>query len=461
MAMVLMTTHGTIVCAGENGLVHVPFDQLNDGSNPLVFDLQAITRDGRHERMLTGQNTPVLLGHAPGLPAGCEALLGADRRTMVFRQDGKFYSCEPLNRSLARDRDQAGLWEQFLFVTEEDFAAIQHIYAHRWVQASAPLAVIERGAIGMREGFILALGDLAIDLRYNLPLLVHEPGGEPGPAHALALTVLVDGWKIDRIHLYRPMIYFTTFGTAYALDQAHTAIDSLLEFGKYDGHFHVITDHDAASFCARHPDLPPDRVSVQHLASSDWVGYVAAKYAILDHPAAFGFQPLLFLDTDIVCDAPIQPMLATILALDRVSAPLEEMTSLQTSPSAGASLIQRAGLDARLAGGLNGGTIGIPNLSRFAPELELIRTIITNHADINGRDHFRWVDQEVLNYVSFCTAHFDTSALLRFVRYGWKGNEFDPTRRLGLVHFWPPVKDRPKLDRMLDYVATLRGSAAS
>jgi hypothetical protein len=146
------------------------------------------------------------------------------------------------------------------------------------------------------------------------------------------------------------------------------------------------------------------------------------------------------------------------VALERPSAPLEEMTSLQTNPSAGASLIQRAGLQPRFGCGINGGTIGIPNLQGCFTELELIRTIITNHNELFGREQFRWVDQEVLNYVAFAVGNFDSSALLRYVRYGWENTEFDASRRIGLVHFWPGIDHRPKQDRMRDYLATLRAA---
>ncbi len=456
--MVLMTTHGTLLCAGASGLYHVAMDALSEADIPLLVDLHEVTRAGRHARMLTRTNTPLMVTH-PGLPPGCEILIEPSRRTATLQQDGQFYSAEPMHRALAHDRSSAGLWESFLFLTEEDFAAIKHIFRHDWVRATSK-QVVRAGSIRFREGFILSIGDLDLDLRYNLPMLPHNQAAGREGLGAMSFNVLIDGWKIERIHLYRPFIYFTAFGSPYALEQAYTSIASLIEFGGYDGHVHVITDQQAAPFLQNVPALLPERLTVQNLASQDWVGYVASKYCILEHADAYNFQPLLFLDTDVVCDAPLEPLLATILALDRISAPLEDVSSLQTNPSVGASLIQRAGLDARFACGLNGGTVGIPNLQSSAELMELTRAIITNHSEIFGREYFRWVDQEVLNYVSFCVGNFNTSALLRYIRYGWENDEFDVSRRLGLVHFWPPVKDRPKLDRMRDYVAALRKAAS-
>jgi hypothetical protein len=452
--MVLMTTHGSLLCTGATGLYHVAMDALSDADTPLLVNLHETTRNERHARMLTRTNTPLTIT-IPGLPPGCEMLIESSRRTATLLQNRYYYSAEPMRRVLANDRSNAGLWESFLFVTEDDFAAIKHIFGNDWIRASSK-QVCRAASIRFREGFILAIGDLELDLRYNLPFLPHNEMPALEESGAMSFNVLIDGWKIERIHLYRPFIYFTAFGSPYALEQAYTAIASLIEFGGYDGHVHVITDQPAESFLQNIPSLLPERITVQNLASQDWVGYVAAKYCILDWVYAYNFQPLLFLDTDVVCDAPLEPLLATIVALDRMSAPLEDVSSLQTNPSVGASLIQRSGLDARFACGVNGGTVGIPNLRGSSEIMELTRTIITNHSEIFGRDHFRWVDQEVLNYVSFCVGNFDSSALLRFIRYGWENDEFDATRRLGLVHFWPPVADRPKLDRMKDYIQSIR-----
>ncbi len=457
--LILLTSHGTMLCSGPDGLYHVPLDAVTSADTPVMLDMFESTRVGRYERFLTRTNTPLIFSSLPGFPPGCEILLGPDRRTVTLQQNGRFYSAEPMNRPLAHDRSEAGLWETFLFVTEEDFAGIKHLFAHDWVVASSR-QLARSASVAFREGFVLAIGDLGLDLRYNLPLMPHGQDPARPASEALSFNVLAAGWKIDRISLYRPFIYFTAFGSPYALSQAYAAIESLVEFGRYDGHIHVITDQDVRIFHDNVPSVPPSRLTVQQLAARDWVGFVASKYCILDHPEAYDYQPLLFLDTDVICDNVIEPMLATILAVDRMSAPLEDVSSLQTNPSVGSSLIQRAGLDARFACGLNGGSVGIPNLQRCAEVMELTRTIITNHSEIFGRDQFRWVDQEVLNYVSFCVGHFDTSSLLRFIRYGWKGDEFDGSRRLGLVHFWPPVQDRPKLDRMQDYVATLRATKA-
>lgn len=445
----LMTCHGTVLCRdGESGLRQVPLDALDD-DGVLRLRRPELRRSARHARMLCKTNVPVILSDIPELPAGSQMTVNGDCRTVTISRGGRFFCAEPERADLPCDRDEPKAWEEFLIVSAADLAGIRFLLANSWIRATTQ-RVSRAAANRPVRDFRLGLGDLEIDLRYNTPFLTHPSG--------MAIDLLLDGWNIERLHLYRPFIYFTVFASPAVLQQAFTAIGSLLEFGHYDGHIHVITDQERQIFLDNIPGLAPEALTVQRLEARDWVGFVAAKYEILEFPPARAFQPLLFLDPDVVCDAPIEPLLATIATLGRMSAPLEDMTSLQNNPSVGASLIQRGGHSPRFACGFNGGTVGIPNLVEHGHTLALTQTIITNHADRFGRDQFRWVDQEVLNYVSYRVGHFDTAALLRHIRYGWEDDEFDATRRLGLVHFWPGIEGRPKEERMRAYVSTLRGA---
>jgi len=202
--------------------------------------------------------------------------------------------------------------------------------------------------------------------------------------------------------------------------------------------------------------LDPGRLTVLHHEPTDFAGYVAAKYAILDWLPASQFQPLLFLDADIICDRPIEPVLCALAASDRIAAPIEEFSALQNSPSMGATLLQQDGCSPRYAVGFNCGTLGIPNLATHITTLRLLRTVMVNHADIHGRHAQGWVDQEIANYVSYRDAHFDTHLLTRFVRYaGWDNKTAGLSGRVGLVHFWPATN---KLDVMRRYAQELYAS---
>ena len=150
--LILLTSHGTMLCSGPDGLYHVPLDAVTSADTPVMLDMFESTRVGRYERFLTRTNTPLIFSSLPGFPPGCEILLGPDRRTVTLQQNGRFYSAEPMNRPLAHDRSAAGLWETFLFVTEEDFAGIKHLFAHDWVVASS--RQLARSALEGTNSFI-------------------------------------------------------------------------------------------------------------------------------------------------------------------------------------------------------------------------------------------------------------------------------------------------------------------
>ena len=106
-------------------------------------------------------------------------------------------------------------------------------------------------------------------------------------------------------------------------------------------------------------------------------------------------------------------MLHAIAMSDRIVAPIEVFSPLASAPSVGSTLLQRDGCSPRFACGFNTGTLGIPNLTRHARTLRLIRRIIVNQGTLNGRAALPWADQEVANYVSHRVGNFDTGLISR------------------------------------------------
>lgn len=271
----------------------------------------------------------------------------------------------------------------------------------------------------------------------------------------------MDGWRIETLHLFRPLIFYTAFRSVQVLTQAFLSIGSLIEFGGYGGAVHVITDRAHHEFAREIPAINPASLTVQRVEATDWTGFVAAKYCLLEWEPAWRHQPVVFLDADIVCDADLDPFLAAAAMAGRLSAPAEEFSGLAHNPAVGADLLRRDGVDPGTRHGFNGGTLALPNLEQHGSAFALIRTIIANHADLFGRSSFRWVDQETANYVGVRTGLVDTTALTPFVRYMGQGDEAVTDQRRGLAHFWVPRLDgMAKEDAMLRYVQALRSVQA-
>ncbi len=187
------------------------------------------------------------------------------------------------------------------------------------------------------------------------------------------------------------------------------------------------------------------------LAPHDQAGFVAARFKIVDLERAAGFQPVMYMDTDVVFDTAIEPMLCAVARSDQLSAPLEPFSPMRSAPCAGSGLIQLEGLSPGFTVGCNFGTIGIPNVPAHARTLRLMRTIMMTHAAMHGRTALGWLEQEVANYVSFRLAPFGP-AVNPFVRYGgWPDTEPSTEGRVGLVHFWPALSAENKLSAMQAY----------
>ena len=332
---------------------------------------------------------------------------------------------------------------RFLPVSEAELDVLRYIASNDWVIRSSG-KIVPRAAVSLGQWFGLRFDSLQVDLRYHLPLDLSQ--------WPFRLTLFQDAWRIEQVCLYRPLVYFTAFRSPAVIEQLLLSIRSLVEIGGYKGDILVLTDRTRDTLASQLPNLEPARLWVYNTEPTDFAGYVASKYAILDIDWAAQFQPVAFMDPDIVFDADVAPLLATIARGDRISAPLEPFSPLATAPSVGSGLLQLDGLSPRSAAGVNCGTIGIPNIAAHATALRTIRTIILNRADAFGRENSGWIDQEAANYVSFRLADFDTASITPYCRFGgWSENDTSVAHRAGLVHFWPAGKSEAKVAAMRAY----------
>jgi hypothetical protein len=443
----LLTWHGTLLCRHRQSgaLVHRPPSPASDDVVPVALDLpmeQLQPGFGHHLHA----TLPQLPANPPGELQRFRLQWAGDQRTITLQHDEAFLSAEPNGDQVTLVKAAAGGWQTFLPMSQIDLDVLRTIMTSAWLTRSSG-ALAERPATGAL--FHLHVGDLSVDLRFQLPFdLANWPD---------RLTLLRDGWRIDQICQYRPLIYYSAFGSAEIIEQFAISVRSLLEFGCYQGPIVVLTDQTPAAL-ARHvaaEDLA--RVALLQIQPSDRPGFMSARYLILDWPDARQFQPLLYVDTDTVFDRDVTPMLRAVATSDRIAAPIELLSTLSDSPASGATLMQRDFCSPGYMAGFNTGTLGIPNIRAHAETLRLIRRIIMNHSVLHGRLALPYVDQEIANYVSYRLMNFDTGLISRFVRF--LGGDADIGNRCGLVHFWPVPGAAARAQAMRDYLARLRAMA--
>ena len=451
-----LTAHGTLITRDregltrdrEGGLGHAGLRDIPDVAALLALDIPIDLLRQDYQEWLQRQSKPPVAFALEGFGEG-RLHVDAERNLVHIERDGRFLSAGRDGGTITWIDRAPELWESFLPLFEADLGRIVTLVSGLWIIRSTR-TLVRGGNVDLLPGFILRFGPIDVPLPQNLPLDARQ--------WPFRVTVLLEGWRIEEICWFKPLIYYAAFRSPAVHAQLFNSIQSLLEFGRYDGHLHLMTDLSHEDVCRAVPQLGRDRLTVQPVAPDDFVGFVASKYAILEHEPAWQHQPVVFLDPDIVVNASLREMLIEIALSDRIVAPIERVGPMRTWPSVGASLIQRDGHDPRFADGFNAGTLGLPNLAWHAHTLRLIRRIIGNILKAEGRDALRWVDQEVANYVSFRSAHVDTSAISRFVRFGSWGDADAPGLLNGMVHFWHTGKhDRHVI--MARYIEALRAHA--
>ena len=366
---------------------------------------------------------------------------------LISDSTGHHLCKQPYNNHPHFDRAEVGDWETFLPLAAAELSLIRHILDSRWVRKDGTSSAAPRRAAwaGM---FAFRIGDILIDLRLQ----------DLRRWTRFGFRAVVDEWKTEQFFLFNPLVYITAFKSDAVLEQMRHCVVSLREFGEFDGPVAIMSDRseqDILNVFARAGDASGD-LAVIELPAEDFVGYVCSKYSIEGQPTLAGHQPLLYLDPDIVVDAPIEPMLTRAASAGRVAAAAEVWNSTHNHIPAGASLIEMDGLEARFWAGLNGGTMTFPNNVEASVMgiVEAIRRAIAGLGRTFGRDFNRWVDQEAINYVAIKTGAIDGTALTPFV------TQHHPDfphhgRRTGLVHFWGRSSDH-KVAEMGSYIELLR-----
>lgn len=439
-----LTFQGALLCvvteSGALALAQRPIDAIGNDAEPVSVDLPVEQLRHNFDQFLA--DAPPVLAQIVALDRFGPVQIGraVDQRCVTLSWRGQFLSAFADGRIVTSA--DCGDWEGFLPVSEAELDILRHILANDWVIRSSG-ALVRAGDVALGNWYTLRIGELKLDLRYQLPF---DAADWP-----FRLTVLREGWRIEQLCLYRPLIYFAAYRNPAVMGQLYASIRSLIELGQYCGHILALTEQEPDEISANLPRMAPGHFQAYHVAPSDFAGFVASKYKILDIPWAAQFQPVMFMDPDILFDAAVEPMLCTVARSDRITAPMEPFSPLRTAPGAGSGLLQLDGCAPGFAVGFNAGTLGIPNIPAHAATLRLVRTIIVNHAALHGRTAFSWVDQEVANYVSFRLAHFGP-AINPFVRYGgWPDTEPSTDGRVGLVHFWPALSAENKLAAMQSY----------
>jgi len=393
----LLTGLGTILFYDEalGQVRHAPF---SEGLQNLAF----LSAPGRRSLAVLRDRTWVPLWASPRLTPldqGCVGLRVDDN--FLHPSEAGTVAFEPISNSNSGS---------FLYpLTSEHATFLRHFLSNDW-RSAANGAIVRPHVAGLENGFMIRIGELEVSLEN---LLAARDTGDP---YQKTIAFLYDGWKIDRLVLYRPLVYFTAFGRPDIFACLDLALQSLAEYGEYLGDILVLTDKSPEEFAKLVAFRSPKLNLVRHQAN-DFLDFCLARYSLMDWPSSHSFQPILYLDTDVLCVAPIGKILQSVLAAPAMCAVLEhDLFSLDGYY--GANLF-RDDPTARpkIPSGLNTGVLGLPNIEAVRHVFSAIRRHALPIALANGsRDWSGCYDQPVANYVLHKAFSFDADVLKGRVR---------------------------------------------
>jgi hypothetical protein len=455
-----LTWHGTILTRDQLGM---PFrhESLAGGSlagrvppNAARFTLHCTS---------AGPNIGVTARLLPGVPAAEApetadqpgfAVLPTGTGRAVFLHLGKNFlaaaqTCGPLHAAAT-----PGEFSVFVLVPEQELSHLLFIRDNQWMTSTG--ALIQHGETGFCPGFIFRFGAIESDLRFGPCFTSTAAAPEASGSCLTEITVLRDGWKIaGQLRLFRPLIYYAAFGRPAIFEQLRCSLHSLAEFGAYTGDIHVISDRPKAYIAQFVPPALVNRLTVQHVSGMDFWDFALARLRLEQWPEAAQFQPLLYMDADIVFDLAVEPLLKDIARGGNICVASEPFSKLRDADCAGAPLFKAAGIDTGEKCGFNSGCQGFPSLAAARRYFSLTLHIAESYRAFHPGGVSKFADQPFANYVAYTTQAMNTELMDAAMRLSGPALSAAPANRRGMVHFWPSFKPEKKRSDMQAYIQAL------
>ncbi|NKC30302.1 hypothetical protein [Falsiroseomonas selenitidurans] len=319
--------------------------------------------------------------------------------------------------------------------------------------------LVAGGDIRLAAGFVLRFGPLDIALDQGPDTLVVET--LDGVPHGLRLVH--DGWRADRARVLRPLIYLCVFGAETQFLQLRLLLESLGRFGAYRGQVLIVSDRPEAALLPLVPEALAGQVMFTRREMPDLNAMLHARYELDDLPIG-QFQPVLYLDCDMLCDAPLMPLFAGMNTADAIFGTLEVPRPIDgpmapVSPWFGGALFAKDPLRGRRIHALNSGSIGFSNRAIAEPVFRQLLGIARGYAAREPDHNPRFGDQPFLNYLFQKLGPVDLALLNRHIRVLRGSATTMDGARLGLLHFNRGVGHAGKHETMQAHLASLKEQA--
>ncbi len=297
--------------------------------------------------------------------------------------------------------------------------------------------------------FVAAIGDVSIDLAASLDLL-------QSPADPDALFVIDPDARIERLMRYDPMVAYTAFGPNMSLFRClESSLYSLSRVAQFPGRVLILSDRGQADLEFLVPGELRHRTRFERMAASDVMAMALARYRLPRLAAAQLARPLLYVDTDVIFDRPIEPLLVEVLQARRLCVFAEDHLHNKGDFYGAKLFAADPGFAPANERGFSTGVIGIPDVAAAAEPFDALLALAMAQCARHGTSGLPAFDQRFANYLFHKLIDYDDTVINRHETY-CNGRDPDPARRLGLAHFAGGLGNAtPKLARMSAYLATL------
>ena len=372
-----------------------------------------------------------------------------DNGRIALEHGGRFLCAEPDGRATL-SRWSVDRWESFLLLDAAQLRFITQLLGNDWlVHLSGE--IVERQQITRDDDFNVSFGTQ----KCRVPELLELNPQSDGGGEALSACIMTADFRMERIHLFRPLIYFAACGADGIFESLRLSLESLNRVAGWRYDVAVITDRTPEALSEYIPAAFAGRLRTLHVSGRDVLDYALARYHVAALPAVAGYQPLFYADIDIVFDQPLERLMADIVRTGKLCF-FAEGTLDQELDFYGLTLFNEdGGLDPHNQPAFSTGAIGIPNIARAAAPFRALVSFAERYAGKRSRQYFSMYDQPYANYVFRKSVDFDLTVLNRYENYR-NGIDAVPEESKGFVHFAGGVGNfEPKLVRMARYLARL------
>ena len=276
-------------------------------------------------------------------------------------------------------------------------------------------------------------------------------------------TLISEGGKLEMVSRFDPLVWTCAYGADEYFRCLQVCLESLRELGLYRGRICIFSDRNGDETLSYVPAQM--RMNTQILPLPRNPGWMTRYDCAMRLPGGRG--PYLYIDTDVIFDAPIGPILGRITQSSHLCLSLETKYYPQFERPIGELrgkaplLFEWFGLELIGADGrfndrhllfANSGILAARDVDTLKSFCRLIRRVETR---LNAAYVAKFTDQAVVNYVLMQTVEWDGAILTPYVNCARAAPSQD-VKRLGFYHFnWARGAD--KFGEMTSYLGALTG----